>query len=229
MYHWRRQVRCTKVSWFSVPQDLVYRDSLLLNCSAYPEHLHMCRILPTPRREALPLHAMLTTWFDGDPLKVSWRKHVFIRTSVHQYLHKKPVFGLALCAGLLPRCIQFHTLHLHPHPCGRDDPNCWCPGWFSRFEWLRFPLVESSLTPSESSLRSRCSFRRLCLSCLCLLGPLPLFVLQPAIFGHVTNTSAHEATCPLSSGFTQFPHALVAFALSRQGMDLHVAWPSFCC
>ena len=35
-----------------------------------------------------------------------------------------------------------------------DDPRCRCPGWFSRFGWLRVPLMalstESSLTPQES-------------------------------------------------------------------------------
>ena len=47
-------------------------------------------------------------------------------------------------------------------------------------------------------------------------------ILEPAIFGHVANTSAHEAT-----RFRCISFALslaFAFALLRQGIDLHVIW-----
>ena len=53
--------------------------------------------------------------------------------------------------------------------------------------------------------------------------PLPSFdSFEPAFFGHVTNTSAHEAL--LSFGSAQFRQ--VAFALSRQGIDSHVVCAS---
>ena len=46
--------------------------------------------------------------------------------------------------------------------------------------------------------------------------------LEQVIVGHVTNTSAHEATRLLSIGFAPFPLALVAFAFLRHGIDIHV-------
>ena len=48
-------------------------------------------------------------------------------------------------------------------------------------------------------------------------------LLEPAIFGHVTNVSAYEATSVLR--LCTVPLAPAAFALSRQGIDLQVVWP----
>ena len=53
----------------------------------------------------------------------------------------------------------------------------------------------------------------------------PVRLLEPAILGHVTNTSAREATRLLSIGFV-LPLALVAFTFLRQGIDLNVVWSS---
>ena len=48
--------------------------------------------------------------------------------------------------------------------------------------------------------------------------------LEPTIFGHVANTSAHEATRLVSIDFV--PIAGIAFAFLRRGIDLHVVWSS---
>ena len=47
--------------------------------------------------------------------------------------------------------------------------------------------------------------------------------LEPAIFGHVANTSAHEAS-RLQSICLALLLALVAFAFLCQGIDLSVVW-----
>ena len=94
----------------------------------------------------------IPAWFDGDPLEVSRRAHVFIRTIDHQYVHNKQFFGVAERFSVPDRCQDVSSfiilIWILFMVTGRSQVSV--PWLFSRFQCLKFPLVRLSLTPSES-------------------------------------------------------------------------------
>ena len=159
----------------------------------------------------------IPAWFDGDPLKVSRRAHVFIRTTVHHYMHNVPFFGVAERFSVSDRCqdvssfviVIFILIH------GRGTvPSVVLGESRRRLRWSR-DFVHTVL-----SFTFACAFLALVVGYTALVRFLEL-----AISGHVTNMSAQKATCLLSIGFV-LPVTSVAVASLRQGIDLHVGWSS---
>ena len=171
---------------------------------------------------------VISAGFDGDPFEVSWRTHMLVRTVVHQNVHNMPLLGLVTWFSVSDRC-----------------------QYVSSFVLFIFVLIRlGSTVPSVilGDSRDLTGGGSSCRSCgrLCRSGDFVYGVLsfalafaflalavayvtlgsafEPAVFGHVTDTSAHGAArfLPVSLVLSL---ALVALASLCQSIELHVIWP----
>ena len=144
---------------------------------------------------------------------------MLIRTIDHQYVHNIPIFGQPEWFSLSDRCqdVSSFVVLLFIFIHGDGTVPSILEMWLAEVP-TGGVVVDAAGVVTSFTLLLPFAFLALVVGYTALVR-----FLEPAIFGHVANTSALEASRLLSVG-SVLPLAHVAFAFLRQGIDLHVVW-----